>query len=89
MNAKLLVLNDLSSIFESLAQDYTGEAKGGLSSLIDSLESNPAYAIPTRLQLVTDCREAVDLIRGNQKDRAAFRLMLRSRELWREVLGCQ
>lgn len=85
MLPQLRVLNALSSIFESLAQDYTGEAKGELSELIDSLANDPAFDVPDIAKLLEDVMEALDLVRAGKKERAAFTLMLHSRALWRQM----
>lgn len=87
LNATLTTLDDLCSIFESLAMDFTGEAKHSLWLLSQSLESDPAY----RFAGHEDARQVVDgaltTLRAGEKERAAHFLMVLSRRLWDEARG--
>lgn len=82
----LRILHALSSVYDSLAQDYTGEAKGVISQLIGDLDENPNFAHPDRERLIADCHEAISLIRNGKKDQATRLLLGYSNALWRQVL---
>lgn len=83
----LRVLNACSSIYDSLAQDYTGEAKGELSRLTRLLEGWSDEDFPTRSALIAACQEATSLVRSGDKAHATCVLLGHSNELWRQVLA--
>ena len=86
MMTTLRVLRALSSTYDSLAQDYTGEAKGELSSLIGLLEDRE-WDLPGRDSLIADCLAATSLIRAGKKRQAVSVLLAHSNELWKRVLS--
>ena len=78
---KLTILNDLSWIMESLACDFTGEAKDGISDLLRKLEGSDIQYD----NLIEQLHVATQLINDFNKERAARILTPIIRELWREV----
>lgn len=85
------VEDGLCYVIESLLQDFTGEAKGELSTLLQQVQSNDDPACADRGELLTPLREALAVLRGNSYDITArnrlIELRRRIHETRRTILG--
>jgi hypothetical protein len=83
MSPILKVLNELSCVIESAAEDYISEGKHALNNLCCHLESaSPEYAISDREQIASELREALRHFRVNEKTIGSNILSSISRKLW-------
>lgn len=85
MNAKLKVLKHLSSIFESVASGYEGEAKAELNGLCQHLENNADDAFEDKESVLQAARKALELFYAMQYQRGSQELGRVSRSLWEKL----
>lgn len=77
------VLDDLCFVMECFLEQCFGDGKDVLADLSDRLENDPAYAIEDRMTVAAELRNALIMIRSENR-RSGYRILSQvSRKLWK------
>lgn len=83
------ILNDLSYIFEALAQDLPMEAKSELQALMDRIQEDKLIKDADKNELLASLEEGLDMLQTTESGRiriSAISIGRVSRKLWDTVV---